>query len=71
MSDKIKNKYSFDRFIVKSSKNGYFNQIKAVASKDLSPQKNADSLYRFNVTSHYAQKIKKPFKLFDQPEYKR
>ena len=64
-------KFSYDNFIIEARKNGYFDRIKQVGSQDIGFQNKADATYRSNVRTHYANKLKKPFKLMEQPEYKR
>ena len=64
--NKTNNADRLQKFISETKRNGYF-----AAFNNLSGTKNRnsdlDTFYRKKAEHHYAQKIKRPFRLADQP----
>lgn len=56
------------RFISEAKRHGYLDNLKEI-NKSKKPTTDIDTFYRKKATSHYANKITKPFGLVDQPEY--
>ena len=68
--NKINQTDKIHKFLEQTKRNGYFSKLKDLNSAN-NRNSDLDTIYRKKAESHYAKSIKKPFRLVDQPEYKR